>query len=107
MAKIIGNTTATPNPRPDWAQNDPTKADYIKNKPTNLMQSVTASITNGVLMLTQVGTYVASVVNKVLMFVQQGSATTSIVDNVLVAEQNGTDYVASIVDNKFVVMWGG
>lgn len=33
MAKIIGNTTATPNPRPDWLQNDPKKADYIKNKP--------------------------------------------------------------------------
>lgn len=34
MSKIIGNTTATPNPRPDWAQSDSTKADYIKNKPT-------------------------------------------------------------------------
>lgn len=34
MAKIIGNTTATPNPRPDWAQTDSAKADYIKNKPT-------------------------------------------------------------------------
>ena len=34
MAKIIGNTTATPNPRPDWNQTDSTKADYIKNKPT-------------------------------------------------------------------------
>lgn len=33
MPKIIGNTTATPNPRPDWAQTDETKADYIKNKP--------------------------------------------------------------------------
>lgn len=33
MAKIIGNTTATPNPRPDWAQTDEAKADYIKNKP--------------------------------------------------------------------------
>lgn len=34
MAKIIGNTTATPNPCPDWNQTDKTKADYIKNKPT-------------------------------------------------------------------------
>lgn len=33
MAKIIGNTTATPNPRPDWNQTDETKADFIKNKP--------------------------------------------------------------------------
>lgn len=32
-SKIIGNTTATPNPQPDWNQTDPTKADYIKNKP--------------------------------------------------------------------------
>jgi hypothetical protein len=33
MSKIIGNTTATPNPRPDWEQNDATKADHIKNRP--------------------------------------------------------------------------
>lgn len=33
MVKIIGNTTATPNPRPDWNQTDETKADFIKNKP--------------------------------------------------------------------------
>lgn len=33
MAKIIGNTTATPNPRPDWLQSEESKADYIKNKP--------------------------------------------------------------------------
>ena len=30
---IIGNTTATPTPRSDWNQNDPNKADYIKNRP--------------------------------------------------------------------------
>lgn len=33
MADIIGNTTATSNPQPDWNQTDSTKADYIKNKP--------------------------------------------------------------------------
>ena len=33
MSKIIGNTTATPNPQSDWNQNDSTRADYIKNKP--------------------------------------------------------------------------
>lgn len=33
MAKIIGNTTATSVPVADWAQIDPKKADYIKNKP--------------------------------------------------------------------------
>lgn len=33
MGIIIGNTTATPNPRPDWNQTDVNKADYIKNKP--------------------------------------------------------------------------
>ena len=32
-AIIIGNTTATPNPRPDWNQTDLNRADYIKNKP--------------------------------------------------------------------------
>ena len=33
MREIIGNTTATPNPQPDWGQVDSRKADYIKNKP--------------------------------------------------------------------------
>lgn len=37
MSKIIGNTTTTPNPRPDWNQTDETKADYIKNKPCALL----------------------------------------------------------------------
>ena len=31
--RIIGNTTATPMPVPDWNQTNPAKADYIKNKP--------------------------------------------------------------------------
>ena len=39
MPKIIGNTTATPNPRPDWNQTDETKADYIKNKPEILTEA--------------------------------------------------------------------
>ena len=34
MAKIIGNTTATPMAIPDWNQTDKNKADYIKNKPS-------------------------------------------------------------------------
>ena len=33
MPKIIGNPTITPMAVPDWNQTDPTKADYIKNKP--------------------------------------------------------------------------
>lgn len=33
VIEIIGNTTATPNPRSDWTQADPAKADYIKNRP--------------------------------------------------------------------------
>ena len=32
MAKIIGNTTATPMPVADWNQNNSKKADYIKNR---------------------------------------------------------------------------
>ncbi len=46
MAKIIGSTTATPNPRPDWAQTDETKADYIKNKPDNFVYCGDGEIIN-------------------------------------------------------------
>ena len=31
--KIIGITVGSQLPKPDFAQNDPTKGDYIKNKP--------------------------------------------------------------------------
>lgn len=47
MAKIIGNTTAMPNPRADWAQTDETKADYIKNKP-NLTGLATEDYARGI-----------------------------------------------------------
>lgn len=33
MNKIVGNPIATPMAVPDWAQENPNKADYIKNKP--------------------------------------------------------------------------
>lgn len=33
MGKIVGSTTVTPPPIPDWNQTDATKGDYIKNKP--------------------------------------------------------------------------
>ena len=33
MDRIIGATVSTPMKVPDWNQEDPNKADYIKNKP--------------------------------------------------------------------------
>ena len=36
MSKIVGNVVGIPNPQSDFNQNDPAKADYIKNKPTTL-----------------------------------------------------------------------
>jgi lysophospholipase L1-like esterase len=48
MSKIIGNTTATPNPRPDWNQTDANKADYIKNKPDNLPNPYALTFTGAV-----------------------------------------------------------
>jgi hypothetical protein len=32
--KIVGNTVGTTIPKPDWNQTDPSKGDYIKNKPS-------------------------------------------------------------------------
>lgn len=48
MSKIIGNTTATPNPRPDWNQTDANKADYIKNKPDTLPNPYALTFTGAV-----------------------------------------------------------
>ena len=36
MSKIVGNVVGIPNPQSDFNQADPTKADYIKNKPTTI-----------------------------------------------------------------------
>lgn len=36
MAKVIGNIVGVPNPKTDWNQTDPTKADCLLNKPTKL-----------------------------------------------------------------------
>lgn len=33
MSKIVGVTVGTSLPKPNWEQNDPTKGDYIKNRP--------------------------------------------------------------------------
>lgn len=40
--KIRGNTVGTTMPRSDFEQNDPNKADYIKNKPAPFIVSNTA-----------------------------------------------------------------
>lgn len=39
MDKIIGNTVGVPNPKSDLAQTDATKADYVKNKKTSLLEN--------------------------------------------------------------------
>jgi hypothetical protein len=39
MSKIIGVPVGTPVPRSDWNQTDPSKASYIKNKPTVLSEA--------------------------------------------------------------------
>lgn len=43
---IRGNTVGTPTPRSDWNQNDPKKADFIKNKPTTLLTNTEAHLGN-------------------------------------------------------------
>lgn len=43
MAKIIGVTVGTTSPRPNWAQSNKKKSDYIKNKPEQDLPNVTAA----------------------------------------------------------------
>ena len=60
MAKIIGNTTAIPNPQPDWNQTDETKADFIKNKPIGEGGGVNTFYTNTDPLLNDTGGILAS-----------------------------------------------
>lgn len=41
--KIIGVTVGTTSPRPNWAQSNTRKSDYIKNKPEQDLPNVTAA----------------------------------------------------------------
>ena len=43
--KIIGNPVGTTLPKPDFKQTDPTKGDYIKNKPEIINPSVSEILT--------------------------------------------------------------
>ena len=38
--KIYGNVIGVPNPRPDWTQENPQMADYIKNKPEHIVNTI-------------------------------------------------------------------
>lgn len=42
--KIIGNIVGVPNPKSDWNQTDPTKADYIKNAPKEVIERLNAEV---------------------------------------------------------------
>lgn len=42
--KIKGIPVGTTMPRSDWKQNDPKRADYIKNKPTDLLHGTDSSL---------------------------------------------------------------
>lgn len=53
MAKIIGGTTATSVPVPDWNQNNPNRADYIKNKP-DVANALKGTASGAVVALTDV-----------------------------------------------------
>ena len=53
--KIIGVTVGTQLPKPDFNQNDPTKGDYIKNKPDfDGLQSQVDAVNDAVAQRTQV-----------------------------------------------------
>lgn len=72
MPKIIGNTTATPNPKPDWIQTDETKADYIKNKP----EIIEELDINGIFGSNQL--YSASAVNDISKLINQNMVNVDI-----------------------------
>lgn len=72
MAKIVGNTTATPNPRPDWNQTDPTKADFIKNKPNLAVEANPAESETGYLKKIAIGGTVYSINNSYLLAKENG-----------------------------------
>lgn len=55
--KVIGNTVATPNPQPDWLQDDENAPGYIQNKPEGICTTI---YTNEEPLLKDVGGILAS-----------------------------------------------
>lgn len=91
MVKIIGNTTTTPYPRPDWNQSDATKADYIKNKPT--IPSI-EGLVDEQYVKEQITTVAAQIGNKVDKVEGKGLSTNDLTDELL-AKLDGIEEGAS------------
>jgi hypothetical protein len=89
MAKIIGNTTSTNMPVPDWEQTNPRKADYIKNKPTNW--ATTEYVDNAV---ASVGEKPWTLLNDITL-----TETVSVIDE---GDFGGTKYEELWIEGKIV-----
>ena len=85
----MGNTVGVPNPRSDWNQTDPTKADYIKNKP-DLNQKADK-------------TYVDSMDTELLEFINE-KAEKTVVANLReqISDKANVDYVDESVSRTYL-----
>lgn len=61
MSKIIGNPVGTTLPKSDWSQTDPSKGDYIKNKPDVVDMSTFQTMVGDTPVYDQINTAIASI----------------------------------------------
>lgn len=95
MDKIIyGDVVGLPNPRPDWNQNDPKKADYIKNKPNNLattemVEESIAGVAQDIANITQdIADVEQSIVGVNQSVAEVGQGVSNANQNIITLEQN-------------------
>lgn len=111
--KIIGVTVGTQLPKPDFRQNDPTKGDYIKNKPVPMTDDEIDAICGGALTLDITENALSDIVTGIVyrIYVENGklsmkevNESTSTERLVFVDTSTDTVYKVYVEDGKLHMM---
>lgn len=110
MSKIIGVTVGTQLPKPNFNQTDPTKGDYIKNKPVPMTDEEIDAICGGdltsenILVDTATGDVYRIYVENGKLSMEQADATSDITELVFVDGSTDVVYKAYVEDGKLCIM---
>ena len=95
MSKIIGVTVGTQLPKPNFKQDDPTKGDYIKNKPVALTNDEIDAICGGALTLDITESVLTDISTGVLykIYVENGKLNMKELGDIANIESTNTEHV--------------
>lgn len=94
MSKIIGVTVGTQLPKPNFKQTDPTKGDYIRNKPSPITDEEIDAICGGALTIDMTENVVTDIDTGIAyrIYVEDGQLSMKMVEDAINTElTNSTD----------------